>query len=98
MARQQVVQVKCDRCTRVELQPASAEKQQPDFEASLGEKKIQYQDVCSHCRATLERLWEDMSQWNRDLKQGFLGPSVGNNEAPPMVSAPNFTPPKPHSK
>ena len=100
MARQQVEQVKCDRCTRVELQPVSGEKKEPDFKAKFMDKEIAYSDICSFCRKTLERVWLDLSQWDRDLKQNFLGdgPAVPNDQAPPTVSPTSFVPPKPHHR
>jgi hypothetical protein len=99
MARAEVVQCRCDRCKRVELIPKGPPKTQPDFDARLGDKVLTYEDLCPRCRETMENLWKDMAEWDRAVKHEFLGsgPSVTNNQAPPLQPAPDYTPPKPHS-
>jgi hypothetical protein len=98
MARQEVIQVRCDRCKRVELQASSGvAKAQPDLDCRFGDKRLVYDDLCSHCRETIQRLITDMEEWERELKQTMLGPAVPNNQAAPISSAPDYTPPKPHS-
>lgn len=96
MARQEVVQVQCDRCKRVELQPPQPPKAAPDFEARLSAKRLVYQDLCSKCRETLENIWKDMEEWQREIRQSF-GPQISSNTAPPLETAPDYSPPKPHS-
>jgi hypothetical protein len=96
MARQEVVQVKCDRCKRVELQAPQPAKAHPDFEARFLDKRLVYEDICSKCKETLANVWKDLQEWNRELNQSF-GPTVSANEAPPVASAPDYSPPKPHS-
>lgn len=97
MARQEVVQVKCDRCKRVELQPILVTpKIQPDFEARFENKRLVYEDLCSYCRKTVESVWDRLEQWGRELNQSF-GPTVSNNQAAPLSPAPDYSPPKPHS-
>jgi len=96
MARQKVVQVRCDRCKRVELQPEAPPKAHPDFEARLLDKRLIYEDLCSRCRGALENSWKDLEEWDRPLRQDF-GPSLMSNEAAPLETAPDYSPPKPHS-
>lgn len=100
MSKQTVEQVQCDRCKRVELRPIlpDAVPKGPVFEARFGEKKLVYPDLCTFCMSSIERLWTEMAEWERELKQGLLGPAVPNNQAAPVQSAPNYTPPKPHQK
>lgn len=99
MARQPVVQIQCDRCKRVELQPSSpVAKTAHDFHAKFDDKEISYDDLCSHCRGTIERIWNELSEWDRELTQSLLGPAISNNQAPPVSSPPDYSPPKPHSQ
>ncbi len=98
MARQEVIQVRCDRCKRTELQLANpTAKTDPDFRAKFGGIELKYDDLCTHCRETVQRVWTELSEWRRELTQTFLGPTVSNNQAAPIVSAPDYSPPKPHS-
>lgn len=98
MARQPVVQVQCDRCKRVSLQIEAPPKTQPDFEANLLGKRLCYADLCDVCKKTIENLWTDLAEWDKELKQRLLvGPTVPDNQAAPLDVPPNYTPPKPHS-
>lgn len=92
----EVIQIKCDRCTRVELIAPNANKTESDFEARIGDKKLVYDDLCSRCKTALTNLWEDLGKWDRDLNQPF-GPSVPSEKAVPLQPAPDYSPPKPHS-
>ena len=97
MARHKVEQVRCDRCKRVELQAVLPEpRKEPTFTCRLDAKVLSYEDLCSFCRSLVERLMDQMEQWERELQQQF-GPAVSNNTAAPVVSAPNYTPQQPHS-
>jgi hypothetical protein len=98
MARQVVEQVQCDRCKRVELQaPLPTPRTEPTFVARYAGKELVYGDLCSHCRSTIERHLEELSQWERELTQK-LGPVLSGNQAPPVSAAPDYSPPKPHSQ
>lgn len=99
MSKQTVEQVQCDRCKRVELRPIvpDATQKGPTFEARFGDEKLVYPDLCTFCKSSVARLWAEMKEWERELKQGLLGPAVPNNQAAPVTSAPNYTPPKPHN-
>lgn len=96
MARLEVVQIRCDRCKRVELVPAGPNKTQPDFEVRFLERKLIYEDLCAKCKTTLENVWKDIEEWDRELNQKF-GPSVPAEKAVPLTPAPDYSPPKPHS-
>lgn len=98
MARQQVEQVKCDRCKRVELQPSlPTPKSEPDFSCRFEGKDLVYADLCTHCRSSVARHLSELKQWERELNQDLLGPALQNNQAPPVSAAPDYSPPKPHS-
>lgn len=96
MARLEVIQIQCDRCKRVELRPPAPPKEKADFESRLFDKTLKYGDLCTWCQSTIERLWEDIREWQREVKQSF-GPTVPENKAVPLTPAPDYTPPKPHS-
>jgi hypothetical protein len=58
MSRRKVVQVHCDRCTRVELVPVdSAENEEPAFEGMFGGDHVVYQDLCSGCTDLIKNHW-----------------------------------------
>lgn len=96
MARQEVIQIRCDRCKRVELLPPMPKKEKADFEARFGEKVVKYEDLCSSCKEAVTRIWDDIKEWKREIKQQF-GPSVQDNKAAPLSPASDNSPPKPHS-
>lgn len=97
MARQEVIQIRCDRCKRVQLLPKQEHpKTIPDFEARFFDKKLLYEDLCSLCKETIQNLWEDLEQWERAVKQPF-GPTIQGETAAPLDVAPNYKPPQPHS-
>jgi hypothetical protein len=96
MARCEVIQVRCDRCRRVELRPPAPPKAKPDFEMEFLGRRIVYQDVDEYCREVLTRLADDIEEWNRVLHQRF-GPTVPSNQAAPLQVAPSYSPPQPHS-
>ena len=94
MARQAVVQIKCDRCKRVVLQPGtvSANKTEADFTVVFMGKKLLYQDLCDFCKTTIENVWPQIVEWEKQLTQHLLG-----EQAPPVSPAPDYSPPQPHS-
>lgn len=96
MARLEVIQIRCDRCKRVELLPPQPPKARADFEARLIDKNLKYEDLCTSCKDALERLWDVIKEWSREVKQQF-GPTVPENRAVPLTPGPDYTTPKPHS-
>lgn len=97
MARQQVIQIQCDRCKRVSLRPVQAEKTRPDFEACFLGTELKYADLCETCTRAIASSFKNMTEWEREVKQSLLGPAVSDNQAAPLDVAPDYTPPKPHS-
>lgn len=99
MARAEVVQLRCDRCKRVELISPGPTKTAPDFQASFGDKKLVYEDLCSRCKEAVANAWKELEEWDRQVNQpfGVQKPTVAPNVAPPVVPAPDYSPPKPHS-
>lgn len=96
MARMEVVQIRCDRCKRVELVPAGPPKENPDFEIHFSDRELIYEDLCARCKSTLANVWKDIEEWDRPLNQQF-GPSLSSEKAAPLTPAPDYSPPKPHS-
>jgi hypothetical protein len=73
MGRQAVVQITCDRCTRVEHRPMSEAKEPPAqgkkhyaFVAVYKGKKVEFEDLCTACEEILDNHWEAMA---RELKK-----------------------------
>lgn len=51
MARREVVEVKCDRCSKVETQGKDVKTGDgPEFEGTMFGKKVIYEDLCLRCR------------------------------------------------
>lgn len=96
MSRLEVIQIRCDRCKRVELLPPAPPKVKADFEARLLDKLVKYEDLCTSCQGALSRIWDAIKEWNRELNQQF-GPTVPENKAVPLTPAPDYSVPKPHS-
>jgi hypothetical protein len=98
MARQQVEKIQCDRCRRGELRPIDTNAQEPrsaDFEASFLGQKLVYADLCGECRETVKNIWDELSQWTREVKRMVV--KLNGDQAAPLQTAPNYSPPQPHS-
>jgi hypothetical protein len=64
MGRQKVIQITCDRCTRVEHRPLSdlpPQQDGPMFEASFRGKKVKFDDLCSGCEEIVKNHWEQIA-------------------------------------
>lgn len=98
MARAKVEQVQCDRCKRVELVPLREDRTGAAV-LTLNFKgvELKYEDLCPRCESAVGRLIEDIKQWEREVKQEFLGPQIGQNQAAPASPPPVYSPPQPHS-
>lgn len=96
MARQQVVVIQCDRCRREELKPSVGEKTEPDFTSKFMGEELVYFDLCFRCTDAVKANLAKVREWERELNS-LLGPKIQSNEAPPVTSAPDFSPPKPHA-
>lgn len=102
MAREKVEKIQCDRCKRAELRTLSAttpDVRPPDFEASFMGKKLLYPDLCEKCRETIDNIWKDLEEWDREVKYTTIRTTLLTHpdQAPPLSTAPNFTPVQPHS-
>lgn len=101
MAREKVEKIQCDRCKRAELRPVLPnvpEVRPPDFEASFQGQKLVYADLCEKCRETVTNIWEELKQWDREVKYTVIKTGLLNGEqAAPLQPAPNYSPPQPHS-
>lgn len=98
MARQRVEKIQCDRCKRAELRPLEEGNgvRQPDFEALFNGQKLTYADLCIKCKETVAHIWEELKQWDREVKYGTFRVN-GQDAAPPLQPAPNYSPPNPNS-
>jgi hypothetical protein len=104
MSRAEVVQIKCDRCKRVEVAAPGPAKTQPDFDALFDGERVTYPDLCSRCKAAIKTAWAAVKEWQREVHQqfGYGSPTLLRivtppNTATPLVPAPNYTPPQPHA-
>jgi hypothetical protein len=65
MGRQPVLQITCDRCTRIETRPiseAKEEKKVPDFDAVFMGKRCRWEDLCTPCREIVNGHWGDIAR------------------------------------
>ena len=64
MGRQQVIQITCDRCTRVEHIPVSSVPPNDSkmFSGQFMGDEIEFTDLCSGCRAIIESRWETIKK------------------------------------
>jgi hypothetical protein len=85
MVRRQVVEIKCDRCQRVENQdlvtsPAATEELSVTFQGQT----VTYTDLCKRCRGAIENYFKGMTKQVDEVekvdkpvaptdKGGFLG-------------------------
>jgi len=80
MARREVVEVICDRCTRTDYQapgdqPAKGESSH-EFKVVLHGKKTSYADLCKSCRKTLSNYYDKIIKAPKldDEKEPKAGP------------------------
>lgn len=70
MGRQAVVQITCDRCTRVEHRPMSAAREPPKegskehytFRAAYKGKLIEFEDLCSGCESIVDNHMREIDK------------------------------------
>lgn len=64
MARQQVVEIRCDRCTRVEHRALNSVKDDghPAFTATWKGKTISYDDLCTGCEEIINIRMETIGR------------------------------------
>lgn len=102
MARAPAVQVQCDRCKRV-VTLAASEVKKAEGESALvltfDGKELRFDDLCPACHQAVVRMIDELKEWDRKIKQPFLGqgPAVPSGVAAPVQSAPTYSPPKPHA-
>jgi phage FluMu protein Com len=83
MARRQVLEIRCDRCKKVETQEIKPEEEKPEIEltVSFGGKSVEYEDLCNRCRSSIDRYFKQMTLQNEkteeppkeESKSRFLG-------------------------
>lgn len=70
MGRQAVVQITCDRCTRVEHRPMSEAKEPPKagsrahymFRGTFQGKVVEFEDLCSGCESIVANHWREIDK------------------------------------
>lgn len=64
MGRQKVIQITCDRCTRVEHQPISdiPEDGVKMFSGQFMGEEIEYTDLCTGCRTIVQNRWDTIKK------------------------------------
>lgn len=77
MARREVIEVRCDRCSRVETQNKdelpdyvgkSEEKGKYEFSIKFRDKRVTYGDLCRRCRRTLSNHYQKIIMADEDEK------------------------------
>jgi hypothetical protein len=74
MARREVVEVKCDRCKKVETQnkdeiaSSSNITAPPEFTLHYGQKSVTYQDLCRGCRKAVGNYVKKLAMEDEDEK------------------------------
>jgi hypothetical protein len=97
MARQEVVQIRCDRCKRVELIPPGPKSSEPVLLLKFKNVTVTYEDTCPRCDQAIERIIRSLEEWERELNQHFGPTAQIPGVQPPLTVAPNFSPPQPHA-
>ena len=70
MGRQQVIQVTCDRCRRIENRPMSEAREPPKngdkshymFIGTFKGDHVEFEDLCSGCESILDNHWEAVAK------------------------------------
>jgi len=65
MGKQVVIQITCDRCTRVEHRPLSDaqppdDKKKPDFVGLYMGERVEFQDLCTPCQEIVGGHWRQI--------------------------------------
>ena len=70
MARREVVEVTCDRCSKTETQNKDeAASDKPEFTLYFGLHELIYQDLCRGCRRALENYIKKITMEEPDGKK-----------------------------
>lgn len=70
MARREVVEITCDRCSRTETQaPGTVPKRDGmvhEFTVNFHGQQMQYEDLCRRCRNTLSNYYDKIIKASKD--------------------------------
>jgi len=89
MARREVIEITCDRCSRTETQPKVSEPvQSPELRVMFHGVSVEYSDLCIRCRSAVENYFKSMTKKQEEEKPqepepeqqkkgGFLGIGKG---------------------
>ena len=104
MSRKQMIEVKCDRCKRVEYVPIKKEKKEeasldlefkPSAGGTHGRIKLKFNDLCSPCEKTIKNLIESIA---REIKgkspdRKSDAKKEGDDDAAPSIEVTGATQP-----
>lgn len=66
MARREVIEIICDRCSRTETQEplteAAITKAEFELKVTFHDQSVQYQDLCKRCRKACEGYFKSMTK------------------------------------
>ena len=62
MARREVLEVKCDRCGRSDLQEKNLLIDEPELIATFRKQKFEYKDLCTRCREAVGGYFKRMTK------------------------------------
>ena len=82
MARREVLEVKCDRCGRRDLQEKSQLIDEPELIVTFRKQKFEYKDLCTRCREAVEGYFRRMTK-QEEVTKPEAGAPEPEPESPP---------------
>jgi len=85
MARRQVLEIRCDRCSKVETQDIKPGEEKPEVAllVTFQGESVEYEDLCRRCQGAVEGYFKSMTLQSKkdeeegpkeeELKSRFLG-------------------------
>jgi hypothetical protein len=82
MARREVIEVKCDRCGRPDLQEKGMLIEEPELIVTFRKQKFEYKDLCTRCRDAVGGYFKRMTKQEEvtDPKAGAVDPPAPVDE------------------
>jgi len=89
MARREVVEITCDRCSRTETQTSTEAPKggSPEFVGTFHGEKVSYDDLCKRCREAVSGYYSRIAKKADD--QVVVAPVVA--PTPALPQSPNVT-------
>ena len=77
MAKRKVLEVCCDRCKKVDIQPDDGTEQPgPALEMSLYGQKVVFTDLCRRCKKTLAGSFKSVAYQDEETKPEATEPTA----------------------